>query len=131
MDSESSFNGKLIKNIIDNKPNTYWHTQWQADSPQHPHYFVIDLGKPRKITGFRILNRQDGNSNGSVKQFEFYVADTNEFKQPVHSGSLKSTVDEQSVKIPSTKGRFVKFVSLKAFEGKPYASMAEFNLETN
>lgn len=131
VDSESGFNGKLVKNIIDNKPNTYWHTQWQADSPQHPHYFVIDLGKPRTITGFRILNRQDGNSNGNVKQFEFYVADTNEFNQPVHSGSLKSTADEQSVKIPSTKGRFVKFVSLKAFEGKPYASMAEFNLETN
>ena len=59
-------------NVIDNQPTTYWHTQWKDKSPKYPHAIVLDLGKERKISGFRYLPRPNS-VNGRIKQYKIYL----------------------------------------------------------
>ncbi len=60
-------------NVLDDKPDTFWHTQWQGGSPKHPHYLVIDLGREESVSGVRILPRQDS-PNGRMKSIRVYVS---------------------------------------------------------
>jgi beta-galactosidase len=59
--------------VMDNQPTTYWHTQWQGDSPQHPHMIVLDLGKVVKLSEIKVLPRQD-RANGRIKDYEIYAS---------------------------------------------------------
>src|SRR5882724_1634108 len=59
-------------NAIDGDPNTYWHTQWQSNSPGLPHEIIIELLPPSVIKGFRYLPRQDVSDHGTIKDYEFY-----------------------------------------------------------
>lgn len=61
------------RNVLDGQPNTIWHTKWKYASPSHPHYMVIDLGRQLPVSGLRILPRQDGSSNGRIKDFRIYI----------------------------------------------------------
>lgn len=60
-------------NVFDLQNTSFWHTQWQNDSPRHPHYLVIDLGGMQRIGGFKYLPRQDS-PNGRIKDFEIYIS---------------------------------------------------------
>ena len=61
-------------NAIDGNPATFWHTQWQAASPPHPHSLVVDLGTTARLAGFRYLPRAGG-GNGTIALYHFYVSD--------------------------------------------------------
>lgn len=60
-------------NIVDGRPDTFWHTQWQDGAPKHPHYLVIDLGHEEAVSGVRMLPRQDS-PNGRMKSIRVYVS---------------------------------------------------------
>lgn len=62
------------KNAIDGQTASYWHTQWGAAQPNHPHYLVIDLGKSETIFGFRYVPRQ-GKESGRIKDYRIYVGE--------------------------------------------------------
>jgi beta-galactosidase len=64
-------NGSAV-NVIDGDPRTFWHTQWSAAKPRHPHVVVIDLGEERVLTGLRCAPRQNS-PNGRIRAFELYV----------------------------------------------------------
>jgi beta-galactosidase len=63
------------ENAIDGQTANYWHTQWGAAHPNHPHQLVIDLGKEGAITGFRYVPRQ-GAGGGLIKDYRIYVGDS-------------------------------------------------------
>ncbi len=64
------------ENVLDGKPETYWHTQWSRSSTTHPHHLVLDLGKSETFAGFRYLPRPgDGNVGGRIKDYRVYVGD--------------------------------------------------------
>lgn len=60
-------------NAIDAQPRTFWHSQWSAAQPKHPHALVIDLSGPRKVAGVRYTPRQDS-ANGRIKDYRIYVS---------------------------------------------------------
>jgi beta-galactosidase len=62
-------------NIFDLQSTSIWHTQWQDNSPAHPHQVVIDLGKNMEISGLKYLPRQDS-PNGRIKDFRVYLNKT-------------------------------------------------------
>jgi beta-galactosidase len=62
------------ENAIDGQTANYWHTEWGAAQPQHPHQLVIDLGNARTISGFRYVPRQ-GAGGGRIKEYRVYVGD--------------------------------------------------------
>ena len=61
--------------LIDGNKNTMWHSQWKDQIPGYPHEVTIKLDKPMAIKGIKLLPRQDGNSNGLVKDIEVYLSD--------------------------------------------------------
>ncbi len=62
------------ENAIDGQTANFWHTQWSAASPDHPHELIINLEKPQVISGFRYVPRQ-GEGGGRIKNYRIYVGD--------------------------------------------------------
>jgi len=55
-----------VANAIDGDLLTIWHTEWSTGSPPPPHSFVVNLGSPRAIGGFKYLPPPAGNPNGNI-----------------------------------------------------------------
>jgi signal transduction histidine kinase len=63
-------------NVIDGRTATFWHTQWGAVAPNHPHHLVLDLGGSQALGGFGYTPRPgDGTVGGRIKDFRIYVGD--------------------------------------------------------
>jgi beta-galactosidase len=62
------------ENAIDGQTANYWHTEWSAAQPNHPHQLVLDLGKSQTISGFRYVPRQ-GAGGGRIRDCRIYVGD--------------------------------------------------------
>ncbi|MCE7990242.1 MAG: DUF1929 domain-containing protein [Caldilinea sp. CFX5] len=87
----------VASNVADGNTTTIWHTQWQAASPTHPHWLVIDLAGNYAVSGFRYLPRQDG-ANGRIANYKFYIsADGVNWGAPVTQGTFPNSTAEQSV----------------------------------
>jgi hypothetical protein len=99
--ADSSDTSDAAANAIDGNPATLWHTHWDGDAPPPPHSFIVDLGAPMKIAGFRYLPRQDKPRNGTIAKYRFYVsADGLNWGQPVAEGdftALGSPLAEKTV----------------------------------
>jgi beta-galactosidase len=64
------------ENAIDGQTANYWHTEWSAASPPHPHRLILDLGSTQEIGGFRYTPRQgDQKAGGRIKDYRIYVGD--------------------------------------------------------
>lgn len=61
-------------NVLDGDPLTYWHTEWNAAQPIHPHRLVLDLGCDVVLSGLRMLPRQDS-PNGRIATLRIFVSD--------------------------------------------------------
>jgi arylsulfatase A-like enzyme len=127
--SESTFNGKVARNVIDGDPRTIWHTRWQGSVARPPHELVIDLGKSSEVKGIRYLSRQDGGWNGAIKAFRLYVGDSQTtLGNAVAKGSFKKTRTVQEFTCPPTRGRYLKLEVLSEISGGPWASIAELGI---
>lgn len=125
--SENRGNDRRAAYAIDGNPTTVWHSQFVPKTFKHPHDLVIDLGKPRNITGFYYLARQDNGWNGSLKDVEVYISDNpDEFGKPIVTATLEKVKSQQRIECPSTKGRYVRLKILSEVNAKPWASIAEF-----
>jgi len=62
------------ENIVDGQTANLWHTEWKAKSPNHPHYFVIDLGQEETVGGMNFTPRQS-NGAGRIRRYRAYVLD--------------------------------------------------------
>jgi beta-galactosidase len=62
-------------NVLTGIPTTFWHTQYQAAQPNHPHLIVLDLGSQTTVHGLRYLPRSDRDF-GRIKKFQLYLSIT-------------------------------------------------------
>jgi len=62
------------ENAIDGQTANFWHTEWKAGSPDHPHRLILDLGKSQVISGFRYVPRQ-GAGGGRIKDYRVLIGD--------------------------------------------------------
>ncbi len=62
------------ENAIDGQTANFWHTEWKANSPAHPHRLILNLGKAQTISGFRYVPRQ-GEGGGRIKDYRVLVGD--------------------------------------------------------
>ncbi len=120
-------------NAIDGSSATIWHTRWSGSNPPvHPHEIRIDTGAPRTLCGFTYLPRQDGGTNGTIKNYEFAVSQNGSDWTTVSSGVLVGTSSDKSprsVEFSATAARHVRLRALSAANGGPYASAAELGLK--
>lgn len=138
----SSFEpGYAAENAIDNDPSTIWSTAWTPEIKRHPHEVVIDLNRQYPIRGFTYLPRQDGNPNGWIKDYEFYVSlDGRQWDKPVIRGtfekndSLKKVSfynDESIYSAETIEGRYIRLVAVSGFGDDPYTTVAELDIITD
>lgn len=131
VDSEetSGENGRGA-NVLDGNGTTFWHTEWSAKSPKHPHEIVIDLGSSQKIAGFRYLPRQGQTVNGRIKDYEFFVGeDPEKLGEPVAQGTFPNDGAEQQVRFKEVQqGRYIALRALSEVNGQPWTSVAELGI---
>jgi hypothetical protein len=119
-------------NAVDGNPNTFWHTQWQDASPEHPHEIIIELTPPSTIKGFTYLPRQDDIDNGSIKDYEFYVSDDGtDFGQPVKKGTFGTGKEMKTVTFEAKKCRFIKLKATSEINDAAWTSAAEIGVVPN
>ena len=84
-----------------------------------------------RITACTYLARQDGNSNGMVKAYEFYLStDGKTWGQPVATGDFKNTTALQTAKLKApTAGRYLKMVAKSEINGNAWTSAAEIGIQ--
>jgi hypothetical protein len=94
-----------------------------------PHTLVLDLGGQYQVDGFRYLPRQDGNSNGTIADYQFYVSpDGTTWGTAVAAGTLAADTSEKTVRFTAKTGRYVRLVALSEINGYAYTSAAELNV---
>ena len=131
VDSQDSCcgNAYLATKAIDGNASTFWHTVWSNGAPPPPHTIVINLGASHNINGFRYLPRQDGQSNGRIGQYEFYVStDGINYGAAVATGAFANVATQQEAVFTPKVGQYVKLVALTEVEGRPYTAVAELNV---
>jgi beta-galactosidase len=64
------------ENAIDGQTANFWHTEWSATQPNHPHRLILDLGQSRTIAGVRYVPRQGGATvGGRIKDYRVFIGD--------------------------------------------------------
>ncbi|AQT69362.1 Beta-galactosidase [Anaerohalosphaera lusitana] len=117
------------KHAIDGDRNTFWHTEWSDDKPGQPHEIVVDMKERMDMRGFTYLPRQ-GNTNGHIREYEFYVSDDGKsWGDPIAKGRFGKGSGRKEVKFDdAVSGRFIKLVSLSEQSGSYYTSLAELSV---
>ena len=126
--SEEVYDGSA-KNLVDNDPNTIWHSMYSVTVAKHPHWVDLDAGDVKNITGFTYLPRQDG-GNGNVKDYTIHVSmDGKNWGEPVQKGSFANNRDAKKVTFNRpVKGRYIRFTALSEQSGQDFASGAELSI---
>ncbi len=134
VDSEEPFGNGLAVNAFDNNPSTIWHSEWRDNQPKPPHEIQIDLGASYEVGGFLYLPRQDGNLNGTITEYEFYVSDDAEnWGTPVSTGTWANNAEEKEANFPIITGRYIRLIGLaeQASGSKSFSSAAEISVLVN
>lgn len=126
--SDSHEPGEEAGKIIDGNPHTLWHTEWSQKTKKHPHEVVMDLGEEYIIAGLKLLPRQDGGTNGAIKDFEIFISQDGLSWKSVKKDTLEFPTKLNIVRFDrEEKSRFIKLVAYSSFSG-PWTSLAEFDI---
>jgi hypothetical protein len=129
VDSETLVGDGAANLAIDDRVETFWHTERGARVSVHPHELVIALGREYMVRGFRYLPRQDGKIDGMVARYSFYVSeDGKDWGKAVTTGTFSRDIAEQEMTFPGKVGSFVRFVAHSEVNGKPWTSLAEIKV---
>ena len=126
----SAASGYEAYRAMDGNPRTMWHTEYGSAEPKHPHQIVVDLGAAYPITGFTCVPRSTGGTNGTIKDYEFYVSqNAKKLGKPVVKGAFTKSTSPNTVDLlEGVTGRYVVLRALSEVNGKPWASIAELRI---
>lgn len=116
------------KNAFDGNPNSFWHTEWDHSSPRPPHEIQIDLGNKYMVGGFLYLPRQDGNLNGTIADYEFYLGLDGERWGLAASGKWAANNSEKKVEFEPIKARYIRLVGKSEVNNNAWSCVAELNV---
>ncbi|MFJ6632594.1 discoidin domain-containing protein [Streptomyces sp. NPDC091376] len=110
---------------VDNDPYTHWHSDYTATLPQQ---LSIDLGAKQRIAGIRYMPRQDGGTNGRVKQYEVLVSTNGTTWTKVAEGSFPADRTEFIAPFEPTTARHLALRILSEHgKANRYAAVAELD----
>lgn len=126
-DSQESGEGDAA-HLVDNDPNTYWHTMYSVTVANFPHWVDFDCGTPTDLKGFTYLPRQDS-WNGNIKDYLIQSSADNKTWTDVCSGSFERSLAEKRVEFKApVRARYLRFKALNAHDGQDFATGAEFKI---
>ncbi|WP_436499715.1 family 20 glycosylhydrolase [Actinokineospora sp. HUAS TT18] len=117
-------------NAADNNQYSLWHTRYSSARPALPAELTVGTGSSSTLSGVRYLPRQDGGTNGKIKDYEVHVAASasGPFTK-VAAGQFPNTPAEQRVTFPPVAGSHVKLVAVSEWGGQnTFAAVAEFDV---
>lgn len=118
----------LATATIDDKLNTYWHTQWSGGTPPYPHWFIVDMGKDVTIACIEVFRRQ-GKSDGQTKhQFLYSSNGTDWTNFGIFAMDPTTNAGQKFRMSTSPTARYIKYVALQG--PNYYANLAEINVYT-
>ncbi len=125
----NGINSKDMDNIIDNDPDSFFLSPVIGEQ----HDLVIDLGETNLIGSFGYLPRQDGNKEGVIYEYEFYVSiDGQQWGPPVAKGAFQNIENNPIRQIvefsKAKKGRFIKLVSSSSLKNDGRLSLSEIDV---
>jgi lysophospholipase L1-like esterase len=116
-------------NAFDGNASTMWATRWSSASPAPPHEIQINLGATYSLTGFRYLPRQDGQTEGRIATYEFYVStDGTTWGTAVATGTFANNATEKQVAFTAKTGRYVRLRAMTSVSNAPWTTAAELNV---
>ena len=117
-------------NLVDGDANTIWHTMYSVTVARYPHWVDFDAGDVKLIKGFVYLPRQDGGTNGMIKDYKLELSvDGKNWRAPVITGTFDAGAKAQRVLFPApVKARYIRFTGLSSQNGQDFASGAEFSV---
>jgi hypothetical protein len=126
---EANVGGYAATNAFDGDPATMWATEWLLGEPPPPHDLQINLGGVFDVSGFRYLPRQDGQSEGRIGQYQFYVSmDGANWGTAVASQMLANVGTEQQVLFSTKRGQYIRLRAMTEVAGDPWTTVAELNV---
>ncbi|MFD2967235.1 DUF4998 domain-containing protein [Sphingobacterium bambusae] len=114
--------------VIDDNPNTYWHTRHSAGTTPFPHWLAFDMKKPVKVDMVELTSRHDY-LGADFKDFliEGRNAETEEWV-PYGSFNLADVAGPQQFLIASAPTlRYIRIYQLNG-GGPPHSHLAEFSV---
>jgi hypothetical protein len=117
---------------LDGDPDTMWHTVWGEGAVGFPHQIQVEFIQPQTLRGFTALPRQDGQQNGWIKDYEFYVsADGQNWGAAVAKGAFTNNSELKTLLFAQPVATlFIKLVALSGYSDGPWASLAELGFLT-
>ena len=113
--------------ITDDKPETFWHSQYVGMSPGHPHEIVINFNKVMNIKGITYLPRQDM-GNGRIAKYTLYVSKNGSDWEEVKKGEFPRGNKLQKVTFAASDYQYVKMITASALDGNDFATIAEIDV---
>ena len=117
-------------NLVDGDTETTWHTMYSVTVAKYPHWVDFDAGEVKTIKGFVYLPRQDGGTNGMIKDYTLQVSmDGKTWGEVVAKGSFGKGSQAQRVTLDKpVKARYIRFTGLSSQNGSDFAGGAEFSV---
>lgn len=105
----------VAANILDDKPGTFWHSQWDGEgkNPPLPHTIVVDMQQSRKISSLELARRQ---SNKDLKTIEFEISADNVAWKYVGTLSFPNAAAPNSKVLYFPSGEQGRYLKLKVTE---------------
>lgn len=127
--SEEGPGGEVATNLVDNDPNTFWHTMYSITVPKYPHWVDFDCIETKTIKGFTYLPRQDG-PNGNIKGYKVQLSmDGKTWGDVVAEGNFENNMNLKKVTFKQPqKARYLRFTATSSQNGADFASGAEFTV---
>jgi hypothetical protein len=126
---DSASRADPAKGALDGNTATKWHTAYKSEDgadPPYPHTLTVNLGTSYSVNGIRYLPRQDGDTNGTIAQYEVYVSvNGSTWGTAVASGTFPSDTTQKTVRFAEKTGQYVQLKGLSEIHGNPWASVAE------
>ncbi|MGC1632062.1 MAG: galactose oxidase-like domain-containing protein [Gelidibacter sp.] len=134
-------NSRPGTDAADRDHDSTWHTAWSLDgdynkADQLPHWIDLDLGEEFNVSGLEYLPRQDEDSHGTIADYEIYVSNSfaqGEWGAPVAVGTWiwndRNAKMVNSTNFTEKSGRYVRLISTREVDGRPFTSAAEIRVE--
>ncbi|MBD0831704.1 glycoside hydrolase family 2 TIM barrel-domain containing protein [Aestuariibaculum sediminum] len=128
--SEEPGNDNAAKNLVDGDPSSMWHTMYSVTVAQFPHWVDFDCGEAKSIKGFTYMPRQDGGTNGDIKNYTIHVSlDGKTWNEQIYSGQFSLGKKEKRILFKkSITARFIRFTAKSSQNGQDFAGGAEFSV---
>ncbi|MEJ5169473.1 MAG: glycoside hydrolase family 2 TIM barrel-domain containing protein [Fimbriimonadales bacterium] len=118
----------LPGHAIDGNPATFWHSEYSARNPRHPHELILKLVSPRLVVGLEYVGRS-GNPNGRVQRYEVWVEKPSGDREMAASGAFADSPEPQRVVFEKPiEARSVVLRCLSEQRSQGFSSVAEVRL---